>query len=258
MTEDIVKNFIAALSATGIDSETEEIEKWIMNAGKATSERMPDSEQIKEIAQQAAQQGSFSMDIELSRRNLARWFEVPEEEFKDTLKEQLEPEVLIRHIILENMFKTWLEEWNYDVEVGEDLEGIENIEFVPDLYASRVNLHGSFEIVVCFVCDNPPNTYRVRALFETFESFARQGSEFGERDIFFVVTPFTFGKGITQSITLQNNEEEYTVVALEGNDLSILQSIRTADKRLLELIEHVEKAKHKSESEKLLRGERKY
>lgn len=249
MSEEIVRSFIAALSATGINTGESELEQWIGNAARATSERMPDAEKIKAIAQQAAEKGNFLMDLELSRRNLARWFEVPEEEFKDTPREQLEPEVLIRHIILENLFKKWLDEWNYEVEVGEDMEGIENIEFIPDLYARRVNLHGSFEIVVCFVCDNPPNTYRVRALFETFESFARDGSEFGERDIFFIVTPFTFGKGITQSITLQNNEEKYTVVALEGNDLSILQTIKGADKRLLELIEHVEKARHKAANE---------
>ncbi len=250
MSEEIVGSVIAALSASGIESSGTDLARLIKDASiSVPGDRLPDADQIKLLAEEMASQGNFNLDFEISRRNLARWFEIPEEEFKDTPKEQLEPEVLIRHIMLESLFKKWLEEWNYDVEVGEDLEGIENIEFVPDIYARRVNLHGSFEIVVCFICDNPPNTYRVRALFETFESFARDGSEFGERDIFFVVTPFTFGKGITQSITLQNLEERYTVVGLEGNDISILQSIRTPDKRLLELIEHVEKAKHKALSE---------
>lgn len=170
----------------------------------------------------------------------------------ETPPSHLNPEILIRHFVLESQFKEWLEEWGYEVEVGEDMEGIENIEFVPDLYAKRNNLHGKFEIVVCFVCSYPPSQNRVRALFETFESYVREGASFGERDIFFVVTPFSFGRGITQSITLQNNEEKYTVVPLEGNDLATLQSKKTPDKRLPELIEHVERAQLKAENEGFL------
>ena len=139
----------------------------------------------------------------------------------------------------------WFKDWAYDVVVGGDLEGLEDIEIVPDIYAKRLTLHGKFEIVVFFVCDNPPSIYRTRALFETFESFAREGSDFGERDILIIATPFKFGKGITQSVKLQNKEEKYTVLALEGDDIERIQAIDNSDSKLFELINHVERAQSK-------------
>ncbi len=251
-TEQLLNNILGSFSKTGKQIDPNLISDLLKNSSlENDSNTFIDSAEIKKIAEEiSSSNGKMNFQSEITRRNLARWFEIPEEEFKDTPKEQLEPEVLIRHIILENKFKQWLEEWDYEVTIGEDMEGVENIEFIPDIYAKRVTLHGIFEIVICFVCDNPPNTWRVRALFETFESYARESSEFGATDIFLMVTPHTFGKGITQSISLQNQEEKYIVVGLEGNDLSILDSITNPLKRLLELKEHVEKAQLKSKNNK--------
>ncbi len=254
MIENMVESVVIALTASGIESSATNLVQWIRNASQNVpgQEKMIDSERIQEMAEKMAKKGSFNLGLEISKSNLARWFEVPEEEFLDTPKEQLEPEVLIRHIVLERMFKDWFTNWNYDVEVGEDLEGLEDIEFVPDIYARRVTLHGTFEVVVFFVCDNPPSIYRTRATFETFESYAREGSEFGERDILIVATPFKFGKSITQSISLQNKEERYTVVTLEGDDIARLQKIQSDEERLHELIEHVERAESKVKKDSLL------
>lgn len=254
MIENMVESVIAALTASGIESSATNLVQWIKNASQnvpGQSSEM-DSEKIKKIAEDMASKGTFNIGLEISKSNLSRWFEIPEEEFLDTPKEQLEPEVLIRHIALENMFKQWFEDWNYDVVVGEDLEGLEDIEFVPDIYAKRITLHGTFEVVVCFVCDNPPSIYRTRATFETFESYARTGSEFGERDILIIATPFKFGKSITQSISLQNKEEKYTVVALEGDDIARIQKIDEPEQRIFELIEHVERAKSKLKKDAML------
>lgn len=249
-TEQLLNNILGAFSKSGKEIDSSLISDLLKNnLGESDMSYSVDTNEIEKLAKEITDAGKFNFQSEISKRNLARWFEIPEEEFKDTPKEQLEPEVLIRHIILENKFKKWLEEWDYEVSNGEDMEGVENIEFVPDLYARRVTLHGTFEIVICFVCDNPPNTWRVRALFETFESFARDESEFGSTDIFIVATPHAFGKGITQSISLQNQEEKYTVIGLEGNDLAILDSISDPTKRLLELREHIEKARLKVNKE---------
>ena len=242
----VIEPIIAALAASGIEASSKNLLEWIKEAShQVPGKKLYDSKRIEEYAEKMADKGAFNLGLEISKRNLSRWFEIPEEEFGSTPKEQLEPEVLIRHIALEKMFKAWFESWNYEVEVGEDLEGLEDIEFIPDIYAKRVTLHGTFEIVVCFVCDNPPSIYRTRALFETFESYAREGAEFGERDIFIIATPFKFGKSITQSITLQNKEEKYTVLALEGDDIGRIEDIDEYDKKLLELKEFVERAQNK-------------
>jgi len=247
MIENIVESVIAALSASGIQSSTENIIQWIKNANQSVpgQQKELDSDKVKKITEDMLKGGAFNLGMQMSKGNLARWFEVPEEEFLSTPKNQLEPEVLIRHIALENMFNNWFQEWAYDVVVGGDLEGVEDIEIIPDIYAKRITLHGTFEVVVFFVCDNPPSIYRTRALFETFESFAREGSEFGERDILIIATPFKFGKSITQSIKLQNMEERYTVVALEGNDIERLDKQFDSDFRLNELINHVDRAQEK-------------
>jgi len=249
-TEQLLNSIIGAFSKT--DKEIDPV--FISNLLKTNAEidaniASLEAEEIKKLADEMSKSKKYNLHSEISWRTLSRWYEIPEEEFKDTKKEQLEDEVLIRHIILENKFKKWLEDWDYEVTIGDDLEGVENIELIPDIYARRVTLHGVFEIVICFVCDNPPNTYRVRSFFETFESFARADSEFNNTDILMVVTPHSFGKGIIQSITLQNIEEKYTVVGLEGNDLSILDSIVDPTKKLLELKEHIDKARLKAKKD---------
>lgn len=204
------------------------------------------SNTIKELAENIIQNDKFNFDAELNRVNLARWYEIHEEDFKDTKKERLEPETLIHHILLENKFKKWLNEWDYEVEIGEEMDGDDNTEFIPDIYAKRNTLHGIFEIVICFVCSNPPSSDRVLGLFESFETCAKEESEFGNRDIFIVVTPHKFGSRINKAISLQNKQEKYTVFGLEGNDLAVLNSINDSEKRLLELKEHVEKAQLKA------------
>ena len=246
-TEQLLNSIIGAFSKSDKEIKPELISNLLKsNADIDSNIASLETSEIMKIADEMSKTKKFNFQSEISWRTLSRWYEIPEEEFKDTRKEQLEDEVLIKHIILESKFKKWLEEWDYEVTIGDDLEGVENIELIPDIYAKRVTLHGTFEIVICFVCDNPPNTYRVRAFFETFESFARADSEFSSTDILLVVTPNTFGKGIIQSITLQNQEELYTVVGLEGNDISILDSISDPMKRLLELKEHIEKAQLKA------------
>jgi len=183
-----------------------------------------------------------AIDAEFKRKNLARWFEIPPEEFTRTPPSQLEPEVLIRHLYLEDMFKKWLEDWGYETFVGEDLEGKESIDFTPDVYGRLKTLHGDFEVCINFVCDDPPSQYRVRALMETLEAYASENSEFKWGDIYIVATPFQFGRGTSASIRLQGKEEKYTVLKLEGDDISQLRG-RSSELRLMRLMEDVEKAK---------------
>lgn len=220
-----------------------QVKDWFSRAAKSVDAASQiDGGQVEQLAESLLQSDSPCLDTEVTRRNLARWFEIPQEEFAATPSAQLEPEVLIRHVFLEEMFKTWMNDWGYTVEVGEDLEGLENIDFTPDVYGCLDTLHGKFEVCVNFVCDLPPSQYRVRALLETLEAYATERSDFKWGDIYILATPFQFGKGTSASIRLQSKQEKYTVIKLEGDDLYDLQHARDSRLRLLQLMEHVEKA----------------
>ncbi|HEA26640.1 MAG TPA: hypothetical protein ENH92_05900 [Ectothiorhodospiraceae bacterium] len=201
---------------------------------------------IEQLAEKNLKREIPVLDAEFTRKNLARWFEIPQEEFVNTPPKQLEPEVLIRHLYLEKMFKEWLAEWGYVVSIGEDLEGKESIDFTPDVYGKLNTLHGQFEVCINFVCDNPPSQYRVRALLATLEAYATESgdfkSEFKWGDIYVVATPFQFGRGTSASIRLQSREGKYTVVKLEGDDIYALRC-QDSTSRLVQLMDLVEKAK---------------
>ncbi len=122
----------AAMSAIGTaygskaaEISIDQIKGWFNRAAQSV-ETNPDmsATNLDHLAESVLQSGTQVLDAEITRKNLARWFEIPFEEFGLTPPEQLEPEVLIRHIILENQFETWLKDWGYDVVVGEDLARI--------------------------------------------------------------------------------------------------------------------------------------
>lgn len=220
-----------------------QVKSWFGQAAKTVDlSSQINNSQIEELAESILKSDTPNLDTEVTRRNLARWFEIPQEEFASTPSSQLEPEVLIRHIFLEDIFKTWLSEWGYTVDIGEDLEGLENIDFTPDVYGKLDTLHGNFEVCVNFVCDCPPSQYRVLALLETLEAYATDRSEFNWGDIFVLATPFQFGKSTSAAIRLQSKQENYSVIKLEGDDIYELQHARNAQARLLQLMEHVQKA----------------
>src|SRR5205085_6802524 len=132
--------------------------------------------------------------FEYTRRTVARWFEVALDEFDQTPIESLQSELLIRHMFYEQKLQDWFREWGYDVQVGEELEGIEGADFIPDVYAELDTLHGNFAVAATLFCGSPPNTWRVLGMLENIEAFALKGSEFGERDIYLMITPFKFGE----------------------------------------------------------------
>lgn len=251
----LVDHIVSALGKTfassSIEISPEIILQWVTNAEEnIPGEISLEPDQLEKIINQTMMGKCTPMGPEVSRRNLARWFEIPEEEFVRTPVTQLEPEVLIRHIYLEKIFSDWFEEWGYHVETGTDLEGIEDIEFLPDVYARIETVHGDFEVVVCLICDDPPSVDRARAKFETFESFARSGSPFGARDVFIMATPFKFGRSIRSSISVQNMEEDYTVIEVEGDDIWRLYNARDPRARLQDLKEMVQRAQEVSDEYK--------
>ena len=119
------------------------------------------------------------------------------------------------------------------------LEGAQGVEYVADVYGRLQTLHSIFEVAINLVCDNPPSIYRTRALLETIESYTARETAFAQGDVFILATPFTFGKGATASLVLQNQQEEYTVVKLESDDIYELEHARDTPGRMNELRERV-------------------
>ena len=230
-----------ALGRRGTPLTPDEVKGWFDKASEGVQlDGTLDEADITEIL--ASSQKGGGRGAEVTRKNLARWFEVPFDEFARTKPEHLEPEVLIRHIHLENQFRQWLEEWNYEVAVGEDLEGESGVEFTCDVYGRLDTLHGKFEVCINFVCDDPPSTDRVKSMLESLEAYATHKSEFKEGDLYIVATPFSFTNQANAALARQADEEKYTVVKLEGDDLWQLQSARDSQSRLELLMEHVEKS----------------
>jgi len=247
MDNELLKSAMAAIGSAFGKEATEitmiQIKDWFNKAAKSvdSTERINTNE-IEKLAESVLKSETPQLDAEVTRRNLARWFEIPQEEFAATPSAQLEPDTLIRHMFFEDMFMNWMKEWGYTVNIGEDLEGLENIDFTPDVYGQLDTLHGNFEVCINFVCDNPPSQYRVRALLETLEAYATEKSDFKWGDVYILATPFQFGKGTSSSIRLQGKQEKYTVIKLEGDDIYELQKSRDSQTRLQQLMEHVQKA----------------
>lgn len=174
---------------------------------------------------------SYAAGFEYTRGQVARWYEVALDEFDSLPISSLRPDVLFRHIYYEDLIARWFSEWGYVVEAGQELEGLDGADFMPDVYAELPTLHGTFQVAVTLFCDNPPNTWRALGMLESIEAFAPKGSEFGEHDLYLVVTPFRFREQASTHFRIQSQEESYSVVAIEGNDLQDLEHAADPDSR---------------------------
>ncbi len=174
---------------------------------------------------------SYAAGFEYTRGQVARWYEVALDEFDALPMTSLRPDVLFRHIYYEDLIARWFRDWGYVVEAGEELEGLDGADFVPDVYAELPTLHGTFQVAITLFCDNPPNTWRALGMLESIEAFAPKGSEFGEHDLYLVVTPFRFREQASTHFRIQSQEESYSVVAIEGNDLQDLEHASDPDAR---------------------------
>ncbi len=255
MSTDLIKLAVQALADTYAEKNpagevtTETLGAVVEQATKSLRSRIEmQSDELSSIVSSAlAARPSLTAGFEVSRRQVARWFEVPLDEFDQIPMNNLQPDVLFRHVWYEQKIASWFQEWGYNVEVGEELEGIEGTDFIPDVFAELSTLHGRFQVAVTLFCGSPPNTYRVLAMLENIEAFTQRGTEFGERDIYLLVTPFKFLEQASNHIRIQSHQESYYVVAVEGNDLTDLErSSGHQDRmeRLQEMVMSVAREKH--------------
>lgn len=248
MSDDLFRLAVQAIADTWAEktpndeADTTELTALVERATKALRGRMDATGDIADLLTTVQSRPNLSMGLEVSRRQVARWFEVPLDEFDQIPMATLQPEILFRHIWYEKLIASWFEEWGYEVSIGEELEGIEGADFIPDVYAELTTLHGRFQVAVTLFCGSPPNTWRVLGMLENIEAFTQHGNEFGERDIYLMVTPYKFLEQASTHIRIQCHQEAYYVVALEGNDLQDLE--RAPDQqgrkeRLQELVRSV-------------------
>jgi hypothetical protein len=114
-------------------------------------------------------------------------------------------------------------------------------------------LHGEFEICISFICDNPPDENRVFALLGKIEAYAEAKGSFSRGDIFAVASPHRFTQGALNAIGLQNEQEAYSVLGLDGGDIYVLENARSAKDRLEELQDKVREAEEETRRSKIRR-----
>lgn len=181
-----------------------------------------------------------------NEETLARFLEIPVPDLATITPDTLELNVLYDHIRLERLFSSWLQEWGYVVAMGCSLVGLRGVEYVPDAYGVLTTLHGEFEVCISLVSDSPPDEDRIFALLGKIEAYAEAKKTFSFGDVFAIVTPHRFTQGALNALQLQNEQESYSVLPLDGGDVYVLENSQCAKDRLDELQDKVRQAEEES------------
>jgi len=229
----------------GIEVTLDKAKEIIEGLCKKAGSRKGDVD-IDDLATKIQSTAGHVGSIAYNEEKLARFLEVPLPDLRTITEENLDIELLYNHIRLAGEFEEWLREWTYEVDLECELRGLRGVEFKPDVYGELKTLHGRFEICVNFVCDEPPSEDRVFALLGKIEPYAEARETFSFGDIFLIVSPGTFTKGAINAIGLQNEQENYAVVPLEGNDISTLERAESPRNRLAELEDKVRQAQEEA------------
>lgn len=227
--------------------------KEIINSVCAKNPALRDQIDVDSMAETITQTAGNVGRVAYNEETLARFLEVPVADLSAVDPSSVDMALLYDHVRLEGEFYEWLTDWGYDVELGATLIGLRGIEYVPDVYGQLNTLHGQFEICVNFVCDNPPDENRVFALLGKIEAYAEAKRSFSHGDIFCMTTPHRFAQGALNAIGLQNEQESYTVLPLEGGDIYVLENARVPKDRLKELQDKVRQAEEESRRSKIRR-----
>jgi hypothetical protein len=210
--------------------------------------------EIDEMAEKIQTATSSVGRFAYNEETLARFLEIPIADLPTVRPENLDLGVLYNHVKLEGEFQQWFNEWGYEVENGCVLTGLRGVEYLADVYGCLRTLHGEFEICVNFVCDQPPDEDRVFALLGKIEAYAEAKKSFSHGDIFTIAAPHRFTQGSINAMTLQNEQENYSVFPLDGGDIYVLENARTPKDRLEELEDKVRQAQEETRRSKIRRG----
>lgn len=254
-TQTVIQDAIASLLATfggrAASVSAEQVKDWITSLRESgapvTADDITDVDGLVEAVLQRSdsKQGLHQYNTEV----LARWLEMPEADLPALSPESFEPQVLMQHILLEHRFQQWFEDWGYSVELGETLRPADapELECKVDVYAKLPTIHGTFEVAVNFVCDNPPDEDRVIALASKIGAYADSRKTFAQNDVFMIVTPWDFTPVASASLRHQNRKRSYCVLGVDGSILHDLDSAENKSGRLVELQERVAQANQEAE-----------
>lgn len=237
---------LASIGTKAADVGAEKIKKWIEHSKNISTPSI--GKEIKDI------NGITSTIVEQSQSKtglqqynsevLSRWLEIPEADLPTLTIDSFNADVLIQHVVLEKRFREWFREWGYEVELGETLRPADapELECAVDVYGKLQTIHGTFEVAVNFVCDNPPDENRVIALASKIGAYADSRETFAQNDVFMIVTPWDFTPIANAAIRQQNKKRPYCVLGVEGSILHDLHSAENSNGRLEELQERVGQA----------------
>lgn len=246
LIQDAIASLLASFGSRAAGVGAEQVREWITSFRKS---RPPigcgDIDDIDAIVQSVLEQAETKQgQNQYNAEVLARWLEVPEPDLASMDLESFEPQVLIQHILLEQRFKSWFSEWGYKVELGEILRPAEapELECAVDVYGRLPTIHGTFEVAVNFVCDNPPDEDRVISLASKIGAYADSRTSFSQNDVYMIVTPWDFTSVAKAALRHQNRKRSYCVLAVDGSILHDLECAESPAGRLDELQERVAQA----------------
>lgn len=231
---DLIANLVASIAPIAAKEATDALTTVVKKAVDSFQRKgVGHTDELTQLAELVKKSPPPLTQMQTNIDTLARWFEIPRDDFERLPKDRLDPEVLVRHVYLEQLFSTWFGEFGYDVKVGSKMLGLEGWEFIPDVYAEMRTLHGIFQVAVNFVCDDPPSTSRVSFCCESLEAFAmRIKPSYSAKDIFMMVTPFKFSATAHSVLLKEDKDHAYFIIKLEGSELHGLQQASDQGDRL--------------------------
>ena len=132
---EVMKNVIAVTSGHyskhGGEICGEKLKKRLIQLGKKYDSPFPENKELDKRLSEIIERPP-KLGAQITDSMLAKWFEVPQDEFKLTHPDEVDPKVFFRHYYLEIIFKNWLKKWDYNVELGEELEDLEGLEFIAE------------------------------------------------------------------------------------------------------------------------------
>jgi len=196
LIETAMASVLANLSSKATDIGADKIKQWLKHSKESSTPSVgKEIRDINSITSAIVEQYQSKTGLQqYNSEVLSRWIEIPEADLSTLTVESFNADVLIQHIILEQRFQIWFGEWGYEVELGETLRPADapELECAVDVYGKLQTIHGTFEVAVNFVCDNPPDENRVIALASKIGAYADSRETFAQNDVFMIVTPWDF------------------------------------------------------------------
>jgi len=213
----------ALVSSTGTAAKKTH-EHWFNNLAESLSEPELKAKGVtKEVRKKLkkAEQEQKSGVLQTAETDLARWYEIAEQDWVTSEKVR-DPETLLRHLYLEVLFQEWFKGWGWDVQHGQEISKAGTfMDHRSDVLAKPI-MGKEQAMVVNFVCDDLPSTFRVIALFNTLDANWEPIKDVAHT--FVVATHATnFSGPALAYMDTRAQEAHYSVIRLAASELKVLK-----------------------------------